>query len=288
MAVKTRSRLPRTMTRAPVRRPPRTRPRPRRRSRPPIRLQTRPRPKPPTQRRPRKRRPRRRPPRHKPHVIVVRRRRRRRWPYWVVAPPEEPPSSHPGLERFTPSARRSLRRAGLLRGVWSERLARVDRALVQFINRFYTVDGFDHVVRSYYEGPLPRARVLLLLRFTHQLADRRPDDIDRLRFELANAFAPDGSSIQVVVLRSGARRYYVLPWTRLHPRAIRKLFVHHMVTAARPETVRWVFDGRRLGLNRHEVAREVQRILGRLPRSRTQLPEYRRWRNALERIIVVV
>lgn len=166
--------------------------------------------------------------------------------------------------------------------MWPDRLANACRRLIRFINRFHRVSGFEHVVREYFTSKYHRAGIRLAMRFTRQLAKRLPDVERQVAFGRSIVFAPDGKPIGVVHIRSRGVRYQLMPWSRLHPAAVRKQFAHHMILFADPDKVRWVFDGQRSGHSKRDAVRAVRRILDRLPPQHQEWPGYRRWINALE------
>ncbi len=233
-------------------------------------------------------RPARRPPRRPPHrrrplspqtrVIA----RRPWWGYgsppgltWVQAgrrgPEPLPPrwttllATLPGMRRYSHNGYRTLWRYGLLHGVWIDQLASADEELVRFVNRFYDVPGFHHVVRDYFGGPYRRrvARLAMRLveRLVERLAARRPAAVRTLRFRRALGVGPAGLPVRAIELVSGRIRYLLLPWPRLDDAAARQLLRRSAALYGTPEAVRWVFDGDGLRQPRSVIVRELRRAL---------------------------
>lgn len=195
-----------------------------------------------------------------------------------------------GLERFSPAARASLRRLGLLRGVWPRRLAAAPPGLVRFINRFHHVAGVEEVIRDLYAGSGRKARALLAIRFARRIADRFPDSPHSISFQRSLALGPGGDIIPAVELvdeRSGLR-YLFKPWRQLDPRRIVAHFLRDVRLHGGTLKVRWVFDGRRLGMAKTGVVRTLRRALAHpafTPRGHPMLPA---WLERMDQIVVVV
>ena len=155
------------------------------------------------------------------------------------------------------AALEALRREGLATSRWRERLAQASDRLIRFINRFHHSDGFALVVRDSFADREKRKVARLAVRAAYRLADGA-GDVERLRFRRVQSVSADGAPLVTLELldKSRARRYRLLPWSRLSIKALRRL--------ARRQPgpgVRYVFDGNRLGKTRLELARAVQRVL---------------------------
>ena len=81
--------------------------------------------------------------------------------------------------------------------------------------------------------------------------------------------------------------YEIKPWSRIYPLAIRGQFLRDMALFESPDKVRWVFAGKRLRMQKRNVVKEVCRILTSKRFSQDRSPDYRRWLDVLDRIIVV-
>lgn len=186
-----------------------------------------------------------------------------------------------------PQARQSLRQRGLLIGVWPGRLANANQGLIRFINRFHRVAGFERVVADYFADKHKRTGAILIMRFAYRLAKRYPNFARLMSFERALSFAPSGHPIRVVnIVRNGVH-YKFKPWAQINPFAIRRQFLHDMALFGNPNKVRWVFDGKRLGMQKRDILKQVRRVLARVQFPRGRPPDYRQWVAALDRIIVV-
>lgn len=201
---------------------------------------------------------------------------------------EPQPLQQPGLARINSQAQRLLRQRGLLTGVWSDRLANASPRLIRFINRFHRASGFERVIRDYFAGLYKRAGAILAMRLAHRLADRSPDFSRRLSFERVLGFAPGGHPVHALEIVRNGMHYKLKPWSRLYPFALRGQFLRDVALFGRPDQIRWVFDGQRLGRQKGDVVREVRRILASGRFSQTGHPDHRRWLDALDKIIVVI
>jgi hypothetical protein len=83
-------------------------------------------------------------------------------------------------------------------------------------------------------------------------------------------------------------RYRIQPWSRIDPVAARGQLQRDVSLFDKPNKVRWVFDGGRLGQDKRAVVDAMRRALrdGDLPKGAK--PDYQRWLGALDRIVVVV
>jgi hypothetical protein len=159
--------------------------------------------------------------------------------------------------------------------------------LIEFIQRFHRVSGFEWVVHDYFAGPYGRAGAILAMRLAHRLADRHPDFTRRISFERALGLAPSGHLVRTIDITRNGLRYQLKPWSQIDPHTIRQQFLRDIALFGRPDEVRWVFDLQRLGRPKRAVVEEVRRILtpARFPGYR--YPHHRRWLDALDRVIVV-
>jgi hypothetical protein len=194
----------------------------------------------------------------------------------------------PGLRRINPRARAALQRHSQLAGAWAQRLAGASQKLISFINRFYGVTGFQRVVRDYYGGRYRRNVARLVMRYANRLANRYPDFARRLTFERVLGFSDDGQPIRTVAITRDGMRFRISPGPRISPFAIRSQFLRDMTLFGEPAAVRWVFDGRQLGMEKGDVVRFARRVLSnaRFPSGRRAT--HQQWLDVLNRIIVVV
>ncbi len=149
----------------------------------------------------------------------------------------------------------------MLQGIWASRLAQASPDLVRFINRFHRVAGFQHVVQDRFAGPTRRTRARLAQRLAHRLANRDPNFARSMAFQRVLGVALGGHPLATVDLLHRGRRYHLLPWRRLHPRAVQQQLLRDMALAAGPGQVVWVFDGPGLGLDRPALLASLGRIL---------------------------
>ncbi len=171
-------------------------------------------------------------------------------------------------------------------GVWSARLAGANQSLTRFINRFHGVTGFERVVRDYFIDRYKQATAVLAIRLAQRLADRYPNFQQSLSFERTLSLASGGHPVRSLAVTHKGTHYYFNPWSRLDPAAIHGQLLRHMTLFIEPNKVRWVFDGRRTGMPKSTIVREIRRIISSDRSSRS--PGYQRWLNALDRIIVVI
>lgn len=185
----------------------------------------------------------------------------------------------PQIRRFTQDARRALWRHGLLRGTWVDQLSDASEELVSFVNRFYRVSGFQHVVRSYFGGRYQRNVAKLAMR----LAERHDNKRGSLRFRRGLGVGPTGLPVRTVDFVRGRTHHLLLAWPQIDSRAVRRLLRRSVALHGNPEAVRWVFDRNRLGRARSEITRELRRALRNSGERRR-----RAWLNALDRIVLTV
>ncbi len=176
------------------------------------------------------------------------------------------PRPLPGPQAIHTQARRALDRAGMLQGIWASRLAQASPDLVRFINRFHRVTGFQHVVQDRFGVPARQARARLAQRLAHRLANRDPNFARRMAFQRVLGMALGGHPLVTVDVLHRGRRHRLLPWPQLHPRAVQQQLLRDMALAAGPGRVVWVFDGRRLNVDRSTLLASLRRAL-RDPRS---------------------
>ncbi len=126
------------------------------------------------------------------------------------------------------------------------------------------------------------------MRFAHRLADRQPDFRRRMDFVRALGVAPGGHPVLLVDMTNNGVRYQFKPWSRVDPFAIRGQLLRDAALFGSPSRVRWVFDGKRLGMRKADLVREVRRILTDRQSPLRRHPGYRQWLDALDRLIMVV
>ncbi len=218
-----------------------------------------------------------------------------RWPWWRypsdwIYRPQAGTSiktTFPGLEKFRPQARHALRRHGLLKGVWPRRLANCSNRLTNFINRFYSIAGFEWVVRDELGGGYPRRTARLAARLAQRLAARHPDFAQRMSFERVLGTAPGVGSLRSLALTFDQRHYQLSPWSELEPASVRTQFKRNLLS--RPvRNTRWVFDATRLGRRKAEVVRVLRRILRKTPPTGRRLPGFQRGLEALPRQVITL
>ena len=194
----------------------------------------------------------------------------------------------PGPQAIHSQARRALARFGMLQGIWASRLAQASPDLVRFINRFHRVAGFQRVVQDRFAGPARAARARLTQRLAHRLANRDPNFVGRMAFQRVVGVALGGHPLITVDLIHRERRYHLLPWTQLHPWAVQQQLLRDMALATGPGAVRWVFDGRRLGLDRGRLLRSLRQLLQDPGSSLPRQPALGRWLAQLPSIVLLL
>jgi len=165
-----------------------------------------------------------------------------------------------------------LRQHGLWVGVWPRRLANASPRLIRFVNRHYRTAGFQHVVRDLYAGGYRREVARLAMRLAERLALRRPGTWQRLSFGQTLSIAPGGHPVRVVEVWVGRVRYQLKPWSRLDPQAVRRQLRRDRALFGPASALRWVFDGRRLGMRREDIVDELRYTWGGAP-DRRGLPD---------------
>ena len=110
---------------------------------------------------------------------------------------------------LTSGARESLRRRGLWRGVWRQRLSYPAAKLARFINRFYLVPGFEYVVQDYFARPYQRQRAKRVIQLAHRLASEHSNYRQRLLFERIVRLDPNGEPQATVAVNLGNVRYRI-------------------------------------------------------------------------------
>jgi hypothetical protein len=188
----------------------------------------------------------------------------------------------PGNTRLSGPARRSLRRLGLLDGVWQKRLAGSNPELSRFINRFHRVAGVGRVVEDYFVGHYQRAVARMAMRLSLRLTSGATDFERNLHFDRRITFAPGGDSILVVVVGYKGLHYRLFPWRRLHNRALRRQLRRDRLTFHSPDKIRWVFDRRGRG-SVQSLRNELRRSLGD-----SSGQAERRWGDTLARTALLI
>jgi hypothetical protein len=190
------------------------------------------------------------------------------------------------MRRYARPALAALWRQGVLAGVWIERLRRAGPRVVAFVNRFYRTPGFGWVVRLYFGGPYRRAIARLAMDLAERLAARDAGFVAAASFEQALGVLPTGEPLLSVELSYRARRYVMLPWRRLHRRAIRHQLRRSATLHPQPERVRWVF--RRGTLSRAELVRSLRQLLADRRRGGEEQPDVRAWLDGLDQVVRIV
>lgn len=180
------------------------------------------------------------------------------------------------------AARRTLRRKGLLSGVWRRRLADADPQLVSFINRFHHVAGMERVLEDLYNDPYRQAVARMAMRLSQRLASQDPDIIQTLHFDRRVGFAPDGKPILNVVAGHREVHYRFMPWKRLYASPIRAQLRRDALVFGAPGRIRWVFDHQRFPTARR-LAQQLRQTAGT-----SNWRGARRWLAAIDRLIIQV
>ena len=114
-----------------------------------------------------------------------------------------------GTRALTSGAKASLRRRGLWRGVWRQRLSYPAAKLARFINRFYLVPGFEYVVQDYFARPYQQQRAKRAIQLAHRLASEHSNYQQRLLFERIVRLGPNGEPRATVAVNLGNVRYRI-------------------------------------------------------------------------------
>lgn len=225
--------------------------------------------------------------RRRPLIGLVRSRR----PVIVVNRPSLPgrpvQKRQPALPNFTSRVRRSLRQAGLAKGIWLVRLARADPRLTNFINLFHDVAGFELIIRDYFSGAYKRAVTVLAMGFAQKVANRLANFAYMISFARAIQFAPGALPTRTVTVVYKGVHYQFLPWPKLFPLALRQQFSRDAILFGNPNLVRWVFDGRRLSMKKTALVTAIRRLLSDTPAPLITKSVHRHWLTALGTTIVV-
>lgn len=190
----------------------------------------------------------------------------------------------PGSFDYLPSnivlrARRVLRDLGLSGALWANRLRRGGRRLVDFINRFYRVDGFDEVIRLYFDGVYQRRTAQMLMRLAHQLVEKNGPFSGSMRFYRTRGIGPDGHFEPAVILVHKTLHHLALPWSQLSRKAIRNTMVWLARRFDQPRQVRLIFDRSLLPYGRSDLISRLRHMLYSPNQAR------HRWVVALPRIV---
>jgi hypothetical protein len=118
-----------------------------------------------------------------------------------------------------------------------------------------------------------------------RLAERDGGFVAAASFEQATGVLPTGEPLLSVELSYRGRRYVLLPWARLHRRALHHQLRRSAALHPQPERVRWVF--RRGSLSRAELAHRLRRLLARR-RGGEEQPGVRAWLNRLDQVVRTV
>jgi hypothetical protein len=180
---------------------------------------------------------------------------------------------------IVPRARHVLRKLGLSGATWANRLRRGGHRLVDFINRFYRVDGFDEVIRLYFDGAYQRRTAQMLMRLAHQLVEKNGPFPSNMRFYRTRAIGPDGRFEPAVILVHKTLHHLPLPWSQLGRTAIRRTMVWLARRFDQPKQVRLIFDRSLLPYGRSDMISRLHHMLYSPNQAR------RRWVVALPRIV---
>ncbi len=189
-------------------------------------------------------------------------------------------SYSPRLRIYHAAAQAALHQQGLLDGIWRDRLATGDHELVRFINRFHAVPGFHHLVRDYMASPYQRRAARLAMRLAHRLASRDTRYASSMRFARSLGLLPDGTTVPSITVVHQELHYLLQPHPRLEQPHLVAQLGHSSILYPNPATVRWVFDGRALAMDRRQVVNRIWHAL------RRNAPGH--WLANLPRLIVVI
>ncbi|MEZ4618365.1 MAG: hypothetical protein R2867_23010 [Caldilineaceae bacterium] len=173
---------------------------------------------------------------------------------------------------------------GVARGVWVDLLAAADESLVRFVNRFYRVPGFHHVVRAYFGGRYQQALARLAMRVAQRLARRQRDFARTARFVRTIGVSPAGAPVHSLTIVRHNVHFMLNAWPRLNRQRVQALLRHTIADHDRPATVRWVFSSRDMQLSRAELLTRLRRLLDKGATTPVQTPK---WHSALPRIVLV-
>ena len=113
--------------------------------------------------------------------------------------------------RFSESARDALRSYNLYTRFWLNRLSDAPSQLINFIERYHHVSGFQHVVRIYFGNRYGKRQIRALLRLLRDLAVRDSRLYRRIKFRRGTSINEDGDVVRIALLHYRNRVYRVLP-----------------------------------------------------------------------------
>lgn len=159
-------------------------------------------------------------------------------------------------------AQASLRRLGLLRGLWQTRWQEAPPAFIAFVNRHHGIAGIQWLVREYFGGTYHRATARMAMRLLSRLAPEPVDAAARIAFQPLSIFAPDGALVTSVGVLADGELFSFRPWRRLYPRVLRRQLRRDQALY-QPQRIRWVFDSRLLRSSRRQIVSQVRQTLPR-------------------------
>lgn len=169
-----------------------------------------------------------------------------------------------GTERINRSAARALWKRGLWTAAWRSRLEQAPQGLVDFINQFYRVPGFELAAADYFGHRLQKGASVLAVKLSRRIAERSPGALEQLAFERSLGLATHNTPYLTILASLNNRHYHLLPYTELDPRVIRRKLAQAQALYEDPAGLRWVFDGRRLGMSPQEVVSALQESLSQM------------------------
>ncbi len=205
-------------------------------------------------------------------VVYYRRRPWRRYSPRIIVSHSRPlfDDYEPISNHVISAAQSILRRQGLGYVLRSNYLIRSNSKLVNFINRYYRVEGFEHVVRLYFQRVNQRSTAKILIKLTNRLTQNDPQPSDNIRFYQTTTFDSNGDPKKSVILVYRTIHYFALPWTRIYTLSTRKLLSRMTKMFDRPTKVRIVFDRARLPLSRANIIHRIKNLVFQQWRSRYQ------------------
>ena len=113
--------------------------------------------------------------------------------------------------RLSLDAREALRRHNLTTAYWLKRLRSAPGYIINFIENYHNVSGFQHVLWAYYGSRYGRKQVRMLLRVLRDLASRNGNLRSRLQFRRGMTIDEAGDPVRIALFRYSDRSYRVLP-----------------------------------------------------------------------------
>lgn len=200
-----------------------------------------------------------------------------------------------GFARLSPQAQNWLMRQFGSEGLQHPRiigsLSRAGDDIIETINRFHTVDGFEEVLRDF---AIRRSHwqqgARYVMRFARaELSDRVGTTAMRFEFPSGRGTRITGQAREVDIFASGIR-YELKSVLEINPGVIRNQLIPDLIQhmgsdLSNLQNLRWLFDSQRIGISRTQAVQRIQSLVQqyRLLQGHQRMPEIL---NAIEHIIV--